>query len=278
MVPASTAAGLLLGSLMVALLHATLTPEQMHQWGWRLPFLLAAPFGLIGRYIRLHLQDTPKFREMEGRLAEKEKDTALPIRQLLTTYRQKVLIACGVVCLNAVAFYMMLSYMPTYLSVELNLSETLSFISSSIALAAYIMFVFLMGYLSDRHGRKTMLVSASVLFIVLAVPLFQILGHGHFWAIVLVQIAFGALLAMNDGTLPSFLAEIFPTPVRYSGFALSFNTGNALMGGTAPLVSTWLISLTGNKLAPAWYLMAIALLALVAMLLSHETFREELPD
>ena len=278
MVPASTAAGLLLGSLMVTLLHATLTPEQMHQWGWRLPFLLAAPFGLIGRYIRLHLQDTPKFREMEGRLAENEKDTALPIRQLLTTYRKKVLIACGVVCLNAVAFYMMLSYMPTYLSVELNVSETLSFISSSIALAAYIGFVFFMGYLSDHHGRKTMLVSASVLFIVLAVPLFQILGHGHFWAIVLVQIVFGALLAMNDGTLPSFLAEIFPTPVRYSGFALSFNTGNALMGGTAPLVSTWLISLTGNKLAPAWYLMAIALLALVAMLLSHETFREELPD
>ena len=277
-VPASTAAGLLLGSLLVALLHAVLTPEQMHQWGWRLPFLLAAPFGLIGRYIRLHLQDTPKFREMEGKLAEKEKDTKLPIQQLLTTYRKKVLIACGVVCLNAVAFYMMLSYMPTYLSVELNVSETLSFISSSISLAAYIGFVFFMGYLSDHHGRKTMLVSASVLFIILAVPLFKILGHGHFWAIVLVQIVFGALLAMNDGTLPCFLSEIFPTPVRYSGFAFSFNTGNAIMGGTAPLVSTWLISVTGSKLAPAWYLVAIAAVALVAMLMSHETFREELPD
>ena len=277
-VPASTATGLLLGSLLVALLHAVLTPEQMQQWGWRLPFLLAAPFGLIGRYIRLHLQDTPKFREMEGKLAEKEKETALPIKQLLTTYRKKVLIACGVVCLNAVAFYMMLSYMPTYLSVELNVSETLSFISSSISLAAYIGFVFFMGYLSDHHGRKTMLVSASVLFIILAVPLFKILGLGHFWAIVLVQIVFGALLAMNDGTLPCFLSEIFPTPVRYSGFAFSFNTGNAIMGGTAPLVSTWLISLTGSKLAPAWYLVAIAMVALVAMLMSHETFQEELPD
>lgn len=83
---------------------------------------------------------------------------------------------------------------------------------------------------------------------------------------------------MNDGTLASFLSEIFPTKVRYSGFAFSFNSANALFGGTAPFIATWLISVTGNKLAPAWYLVIASAVALVAMLASRETAHEDLAD
>lgn len=277
-VPASTATGLLMGSLFVALLHATLSYEQLHDWGWRLPFLLAAPFGLIGRYIRLHLQDTPKFRQMEEELSLRNVVNKLPIYELLTTYRRKVLIACGVTLLNAVAFYQILSYMPTYLAVEHGISETMSFLASTFSLTTYIGFIFLMGYLSDCYGRKTMLTIASVLFIVLSVPLFMLLDSGNFILLLLVQIIFGALLSMNDGTLPCFLSETFPTRIRYSGFAFSFNMSNAIFGGTAPLISTWLISMTGNKLAPAWYLVAAACVALVAILMTHETAHEELAD
>jgi MFS transporter, MHS family, proline/betaine transporter len=96
--------------------------------------------------------------------------------------------------------------------------------------------------------------------------------------IVLIQIAFGALLTMNDGTLPCFLSEIFPTRVRYSGFAFCFNAANALFGGTAPFVATWLIHTTGSKLAPAWYMVGAAVVALVAMLASRETSRAPLAD
>lgn len=277
-VPASTAAGLLFGALFVALLHATLSHAELHSWGWRLPFLLAAPFGLIGRYIRLHLEDTPKFRQMEQAIEQKEAANKVPIRELMGRYRLKVGIAFGVTCLNAVAFYLILSYMPTYLSAELGLNETDSFLASTVSLSTYIFFIFLMGALSDRLGRKTMLITASLAFIALTVPLFSLLDGASFVTILLIQIAFGALLTMNDGTLACFLSEIFPTRVRYSGFAFSFNAANALFGGTAPFVATWLISVSGNKLAPAWYLVGAAVVALGAMLLIHETAHEALAD
>ncbi|BAU72089.1 MFS transporter [Metapseudomonas furukawaii] len=278
LVPASTAAGLLFGSLFAALLYSQLDSEQLHEWGWRIPFLLAAPLGLIGRYIRLHLQDTPKFREMEQALERKAGDHSVPIRELMGAQRARVLVAIGVTCLNAVAFYLILSYMPTYLSAEMGMTETDSFLASTVSLATYIGFIFLMGKLSDRFGRKTMLVLASLLFVGATVPLFGLLDGQGFAMILLIQIAFGLMLAMNDGTLPCFLAEIFPTRVRYSGFAFSFNTANALFGGTAPFLATWLIAETGDKLAPAWMLVAAAVVALLAMLAVRETANRALAD
>lgn len=273
-VPASTAAGLLLGSLFVTVMHAVLTAEQMQSFGWRLPFLLAAPLGLIGRYIRIKLEDSPKFKAME----QSHQISDAPVKVLFTTHRRAFIIAIGVTMLNAVGFYTILSYMPTYLSVELKVSESDSFLATTIALAAYIGLIFLMGKLSDRFGRKTLLVVASLFFIALTVPLFSYLGSVGLVGIILIQIAFGAMLTMNDGTLPCFLSEIFPTQIRYSGFALSFNLANAVFGGTAPFVATWLIQVTGNKLAPAWYLVGAALIALVAMLASRETAGKPLAD
>lgn len=277
-VPASTAAGLLFGAVFVAGLHGWMSVEDLHSWGWRLPFLLAAPFGLVGRYIRMSLQDTPKFLEMEKRLEAKECATHAPVRELLTVHRRSVMIGIGVTCLNAVAFYLLLSYMPTYLSTEMGMSESDSFLASTVSLATYIGLIFLMGKLSDRFGRKTMLLTASVLFLALTFPLFGMLENQPLIVILMIQIAFGAILAMNDGTLPCFLAEIFPTRVRFSGFAFSFNIANAVFGGTAPFIATWLIQLTGNKMAPAWYLLAAAAVALVAMLASRETAHKALQD
>ncbi|WP_061170343.1 MFS transporter [Caballeronia hypogeia] len=273
-VPASTAAGLLFGSLFVALLHALLTSEQLHSFGWRLPFLLAAPFGLVGRYIRVRLEDTPRFKALE----QEQHVAHAPIAELLGKHRRTMLIAFGVTCLNAVAFYLVLSYMPTYLSTEMGMSETSSFLAATISLAVYIALIFVMGSLSDRLGRKTMLIGASILFAVLTVPLFKGLAGASFMMIVAIQVAFGALLTMNDGTLPCFLSEIFPTRVRYSGFAFCFNAANAVFGGTAPLVATWLIGATGSKLAPAWYLVGAAAIALIAMIASRETLHAPLAD
>ncbi len=273
-VPASTAAGLLFGSLLVSLLHLVLTPEQMHDWGWRLPFLLAAPLGLIGRYIRVNLEDTPKFKELENA----HHVSRTPIKELLTTHRREIVIGLGVTFLNAVGFYTILSYMPTYLSAELGVSEGTALLATNVSLFVYIGLIFLMGQLSDRFGRKTMLIAASLAFIVLTVPLFSQLSSVGVLGIILIQIAFGALLTMNDGTLPCFLSEIFPTKVRYSGFAFSFNLANTIFGGTAPFIATWLISITGSKLAPAWYLVAVAVVAMVAMVASRETAGKPLED
>ncbi|WP_245953630.1 MFS transporter [Arthrobacter silvisoli] len=271
-VPASTAAGLLLGSLLAALLSSLMSTDQLNEWGWRLPFLLAAPMGLIGRYIRTKLEDTPAFRE----LAEEDNAIKAPARAIFRTYRRQLIIATGAVLLNAVGFYVILSYMPTYLSEELGLGATESFLATTIALLSYIGFIFLTGIASDRFGRKKMLSTASVLFILLTVPAFMLLDTGNFMVIVLVQILLGGMLTLNDGTLPSFLAELFSTKVRYTGFAVSFNLSNALFGGTAPFMATLLIGMTHNELAPAWYLVAAALVSLIAVLFAAETSKKPL--
>ncbi|WP_353712872.1 MFS transporter [Arthrobacter sp. K5] len=270
-VPASTAAGLLLGSLLAALLTSVLSESQLHDWGWRLPFLLAAPMGLIGRYIRTKLEDTPAFRALS-----QEEHGKAPARDMFRNNRKQLIIATGAVLLNAVGFYVILSYMPTYLAEELGFGAGESFLATTIALASYIGFIFLTGIASDRFGRKRMLITASVLFILLTVPAFMLLDTGNFLVIVLVQILLGGMLTLNDGTLPSFLAELFPTKTRYSGFAVSFNLSNALFGGTAPFMATLLIGLTHNKLAPGWYLAAASLVSLIAVLFAVETSKKPL--
>ena len=263
-VPASTATGLLAGSLLVALLHATLSTPDMQAWGWRIPFLLAGPLGIIGRYIRVHLEDSPVFLELiEDSEASIPKT---PIRDLFRSHLRTVLVSFGVASLNAVAFYVILSYMPTYLSEELGFPAQQSFLASSITLAVYVALIFVQGDLSDHFGRRRMLIVACVGFILLSVPLFGMLGGAGFVAVVAVEIGFTVMLTMNDGTLPTYLAESFPTEVRYSGFALTFNSANALLGGTAPFICTWLIAQTGSVMAPAWYLVAISVLALGAMI------------
>ncbi|MHA7172737.1 MFS transporter [Arthrobacter monumenti] len=273
-VPASTATGLLFGSLMAGLLYGVLSTDQMESWGWRLPFFLAAPMGIIGRYIRTRLEDTPAFRN----LAEEEEVAASPVRTMFRDHWRTLLIAVGAVLLNAVGFYVLLSYMPTYLSEELGFSKTESFLATTFALIAYIGFIFVAGLASDIFGRKKLLVSASVLFIVFTIPAFMLLDTGSFLVVILVQIALGGMLTLNDGTLPSFLAEMFPTRIRYSGFAVSFNLSNALFGGTAPFMATLLIGMLGTSLAPGWYLMLAAAIALSAVLCARETSREPLRE
>ncbi len=210
MVPASTAAGLLLGSLMAAGMYEFLSESAIAEWGWRIPFLLAAPLGLVGRYIRLKLEETPTFQQFSTR-SEPEN---VPVSQLFRHHRKALLLAFLVASLNAVAFYLILSYMPTYLSEEMGVNKTQSFIAASLSLLSYIGFIFIMGKLSDRYGRKMMLAIASALFIVVTVPLFSAFGWGGFGLILLIQIIFGAVLSVNDGTLPAYLSEIFPTEVR----------------------------------------------------------------
>lgn len=273
-VPATTAGGLLLGATVATLLQYNLSEEALTSWGWRIPFLLAGPLGLAGLYIRTKLEDTPRFRALERASEVAQSPLLTGIRENLRAIVLTFLIG-GV---NAVGFYMLLAYMPTYLSEEIGFGNFEAIFITTAALFVYIAIVPLIGALSDRLGRKPLLIGASVLFLVLTYPAFALLSQGGLAAAFVAQILLGAVLSLNDATFPSFFAEMFPTKVRYSGFALSFNVGIALFGGTAPFVATLLIAKTGSTFAPGFYLMAFAVVALVAVLLTKETAGKRLRD
>ena len=228
LIPASTAIGLLAGSTLATLMAANMNSSAMVGWGWRVPFLLAGPLGLIVLYIRAKLADSPVYQSMNDALESK------------------------------------------------GAASADGQIAAKSGMFAYVFMVFGMGHISDKFGRKKVLIGACVAFIVLTVPAFLILNTSQFWPVLLVELAMCATLTANDGTLSSYLTETFPTSVRFTGFAFSFNLANAIFGGTASFIATGLIALTGSSIAPAWYMVGVAAIALVAMILSHENTDKDL--
>ncbi len=270
-VPASTAAGLALGAVVATILEVSLTYEALHSWGWRIPFLLAGPLGFIAMYMRRKLEDTSHFKELE----ESDEVEDSPIITSFKENRKGLLVALGIVCLNAVGFYIILTYLPTYLSEELGFDSAISTLTTILSLITYVIFLPIVGRIADRVGRKPVLATACILFILLAYPAFVFLSFGGTFAIG-AQILLGAILAGNDGVMATFLTEIFPTTSRYSGFGMSYNLGNALFGGTAPLIATSLIAASGNQYVPAFMLIIAALIAFFSLFWSKETAHKPL--
>ncbi|MEE0705068.1 MAG: MFS transporter [Adlercreutzia sp.] len=280
LVPASTATGLLVGSTLATLMFVSFGHDSafVTEWGWRIPFLLAGPLGIITHYIRTRVSDSPVYQEMQDKLEAKGETDDTPIKLLFTKYWKPLLVSFGACMLNAVGFYAVLTYLPNYLQDTIGYDAGASSLITTICLVAYIAFIFLSGRVSDRFGRKKMLIIASIGFIVFTVPAFMLMGSQNFWIILVVELVMCLLLTINDGTLSSYLSETFPTEVRYSGFAVSFNFANAIFGGSASFISIALIEATGNAIAPAWYMVAISVIALIAMCLTHDNSKKKLTD
>ena len=281
LIPASTAIGLLAGSTLATVMTASLSSDALTSWGWRIPFLMAGPLGLIVHFIRTKLADSPVYASMTEALDDKQQSVSStkrvsPLRELFQNHFKAMIISFGACMLNAVGFYTVLTYLPTYLSDTVGMDAPQSGTITTICLVLYVALVFGMGHISDMFGRKKVLIGACVAFIVLTVPAFMVLNTAQFWPVLIVELAMCATLTANDGTLSSYLTETFSTSVRFTGFAFSFNLANAIFGGTAPFIATWLIYATGSSIAPAWYMVAVAAVALVAMILSHENTDKDL--
>ncbi|WP_019450492.1 MFS transporter [Cupriavidus sp. BIS7] len=267
---ASQGISFMLGAAMGALVTNGLDQAQIDAWGWRIPFLFGLLIGPVGMYIRSHLEEPPEF---EARQAERRASHVKfsPLSQVLRDHPREVLAGLGVTILWTVCTYVLVFYMPSYAKQQLGLPLGATFQSTAICGAIILVLCPLMGMLSDRVGRKRMLGVVALAIGVLAYPLFHWLNVAPTTATLLqVQIVLGILLAAFTGPAPAVLAEQFPTEVRSTGLSLAYNFAVTIFGGFAPLIVTWLIESTHNKLAPAYYVIAAAAISFVALIFMHD--------
>jgi MHS family proline/betaine transporter-like MFS transporter len=268
----SVVAGFLLGSLTVTLLEAVLSESAMDSYGWRIPFLLAGLLGGVGLYIRLKLGDTPEFEE----LRDSGEVSTSPLKDAVTTAWKPILQIAGLVVIHNVGYYLVYTFLPSYFTKTLGFSKTDAFISITVASVVGLLLILPLGALSDRVGRKPLLIAGAVGFAVLAYPLFLLLTSGSLVAAVAGHAGLAALEALFVSTSLAAGAELFATKVRSSGYSIGYNTSVALFGGTAPYVATWLTDRTGNSLAPAYYVIVAAVISLATVLTMRETARRPL--
>ncbi len=264
--------GFLLGSATATALSSVLPEAAMNDWGWRIPFFLAGPLGLIGLYIRLRLEDTPDFRELE----ETGEVAGSPLKETIAQNWVPILQIAGLVVIHNVGFYTVFTYLPTYFSSDLGFSSTASFASITIAGIVALVLIPPLGALSDRVGRKPLLFASSVLFALLTYPLFMLMNTGNLAAAIAAHVALAVIEALFVCSSLAAGAELFATRVRYGGFSIGYNFSVAIFGGTAPYVATFLVSRTGNPLSPAFYVILGALITLLTLLTMRETARSPL--
>lgn len=265
-VPIATAGGFLGASAAVAVINGLLTPESMQEWGWRVPFLLAAVLTVVVRYIRSKVRESPTHTKM----AEEDSVASAPLLDLIKSHWPAMLRMLCVMAVNASGYYLVLTYMVTYIEVELGLPAFQSSLIVSLALILYLPLIYVGAWLSDMYGRRRLLVINAIGFILVSYPAFMLLGEAGFLGVLLIQIALVALFSLNDSTFAVYFIEAVPPQVRLSGFALPYNFGVAIFGGASPLVATWLISVTGNTYAPAFLIIAFSIAGLIALAFQGE--------
>nr|WP_170949075.1 MFS transporter [Rhodococcus sp. 06-621-2] len=265
-------AGLATGAALGALISALTTAEQMSSWGWRIPFLVALPLGLIALYLRSQAEESPHFEAM--RAAGKTKSA--PVLSVLRTHPRQIILGFGILAAVAVPTYIMFVYVPTYLVLGQGLSLNLSLVLILCAQAVYIPTLPLMGRLSDSIGRKPLMLGGSAAQLVLGYPIFVMLGSGSFIAALVAFVLFALAAAPLNAQLATFISELFPTSVRAGGAAVTYTIGNVIFGGGTPFLMTWLSDITGNDRLPGFFIVGAGVIAIVAVSMLKETSRTDL--
>ena len=261
------ASGFLLGSLTAALLNAALSADDRLAWGWRLPFLFGIAVGLVGIYMRWRISDTPKFTEIE----EQGAVATSPFVEAVVHHPRETLLAFASTLHNTVAYYIALIYMTSYIVTIGKLPQGTTLWISTGSLAVMIMLLPGLGALSDRVGRRPLMIFSCAAFVVLGYPFFLMASSGNLALTIFGQLLMMVCYAPYAATCASFLTEIIPTRVRYTAMSVGYNTAVAIFGGFAPFIATWLVSATGSPYSPAAYLIGAAVITGIVVLRTRET-------
>ncbi|RSM75749.1 MFS transporter [Amycolatopsis sp. WAC 01375] len=249
-------------ALIGTLLSSVLTPAALNGWGWRLPFLVALPLGLVGLYMRTKLAESPEFTSA-GRAGQ---TTHSPVRDVLRLHWRALLKVCGLTVGLTTTTYMLVGFFPSYLVKTAGLTSRQMFTAMLIGLTVAAVLVPIWARLSDAYGRKPFLVGGALAVTVLTIPVFHLAGSGSFTsaltALVIVAVLLSPMLAVQGIAA----AELFPTAVRYTGVSIGISVIISLMGGSTPLILQALVQATGSSIVPAVYITTAAALSLIAAL------------
>lgn len=269
-------AGFVLGAGVVLLISNFCGQEKFLEWGWRIPFLFALPLGIIGLYLRHALDETPVFQQHLDKLTQDNRDDLFAVEKkisfkaILTKYRRSLLSCIGLVVVTNVTYYMLLTYMPSYLSYNLNYKEDHGVLIIIVVMIGMLFFQPLIGLMSDKFGRRPFVIFGSVALLILAIPCFFLINSKLTGLIFIGLLILGVLLNAFTGVMASSLPSMFPTHIRYSALAGVFNI-SVMIAGLTPTVVAWLVETTHDLFIPAYYLMVIAIIGLITGFAMKET-------
>jgi MFS transporter, MHS family, proline/betaine transporter len=263
----SVGLALIAATLSAALLNSVIDKQAMIDWGWRIPFIFGFVLAPVGLYLRTRVLETPAF----DRTVSKHELAATPVRDSFTLYLRPVLAAFGISVVGTVGNYIFNIFMPSFATGQLGLPPATAYYSTAFAAVVLTIATPLAGILSDRIGRKPVMLVSALGYAVLGYPLFLLPVWLHSaMGLVIAQTISGLLLAMYAGPICAVLSELFPTRVRYTALSIGYSLAVTIFGGFAPFIATFLIRATGNPVSPSMYVIFGALISAITLIVTTD--------